>query len=1346
MKKIISFGLVIGAMISLVGCGGGSSSSTLPTAPAKGVGTYNDSAVNGVSYTCGTETGVTDENGTFVYDINSSCTFSMGDIILSIINSSSLDDENATILVEDIAVAQFLQSLDVDGNASNGITITPEVITVLSENNITTLPSDIEELGEIVKLLETASQEENSTLDYNGTVVTEEDAALHLEETKKTLDEIAPVITIDGSNPLFVTQYASFSAPGSNVTDDFYDDINATVTGLGQVNTAVPGTYILTYTAVDGAGNSSSEKLTVIVQDVTIPVITLIGDNFEDTLLGGNYVELGATAEDNTDLDISANISIDASTVDTNTLGSYIVTYNVQDTAGNDATQVTRTVRVIDAVAPIITLIGDAAVNLNVGDNYIESGATVADNSGETIVAEITGVVDTATPGTYTVYYNATDSSANNAITVTRIVTVTDVTAPVVTLIGANPQTLEVNTDYVELGATASDAVDGTREVLINTTSVNMSTLGSYKVTYTATDVQGNVGNAERTVNVEDTTAPVITLAGSATVSLVEGEAFADQGATCTDNYDAECTVTVSGTVGTEIGSYTITYSATDSSSNIATEVSRTINVVENTAPVFTLPSTYYMDVRFDTHYDNGQEYSQFEAERFNFSTTELYIDELLFVEGAFITDPNQNNDTGYVLDNGTWVLEDDILALQMSVNNTVAILDGIHKLTIASIQDITDEIVNIDGTEANVTMPSGAERVAMVHEIITDEYGIDEQARTNGSTANEFYQSLAEVVQSQCGTRWFTDAKEGSGIIGISFTCGQETQQSGTLVGVKSDNTFIQNVGTWEIITLPGSSMEAIVTTINAEYQAHNDTPLFAENGDAQIWRGWHSAVGMIENMTLYNQVAFDAMSDKINELENTTPTTIPMTEAMLTGKVFYTEGDGGLDFEQISFISSSEVIFREILINQDGSILVDTGANVYPYTINASGEVSIDFLNGNIGTYALLSMTDIQWNMVKNGDANSPYSTWLFTAPANFPSSDIVDLLTLLGGKTFYNVGFDWIDRVVFDANVTTLTWEQVIGGTEFGEDSLVIDGEQLIVTSGEDGSVFNVALVLETTDFLLLNLLDENGTVFEEARFYFDQATAEAYFASLGTPTLLTLLEGQTKYFANSLGGTGFRTYATDETYTGSVTLADGTTFATSGTYQIVDNVLTINRTSPSASTLVLTYLGEQAGGLGFNITVDGGAVFQAISFATEAERDVYLATLPVNSIAITEAMLTTQSFYDEDQDDLGFSRSKMTFTATTLTRHEIWYDNATPTDERSNMSFTLPYQIIGGKIRADLSEFGGGYKWFTLVSENEIPSWELIGENDLDGNGIIDNSDNTVWYLAKPDGWPDFTIQP
>ena len=86
--------------------------------------------------------------------------------------------------------------------------------------------------------------------------------------------------------------------------------------------------------------------------DTTRPVITLVGANPQTVEVGRAYVELGATATDNVDGDLSDEIVIDASAVDTGSPGSYSVTYNVSDSAGNDAVQKVRTVQVVEVPVP----------------------------------------------------------------------------------------------------------------------------------------------------------------------------------------------------------------------------------------------------------------------------------------------------------------------------------------------------------------------------------------------------------------------------------------------------------------------------------------------------------------------------------------------------------------------------------------------------------------------------------------------------------------------------------------------------------------------------------------------------------------------------------------------------------------------------------------------------------------------------------------------------------------------------------------------------------------------------------------------------------------------------------
>ena len=77
-------------------------------------------------------------------------------------------------------------------------------------------------------------------------------------------------------------------------------------------------------------------------EDTTAPVITLLGNAVETVTLGDTYTDAGATAEDDEDGDITALIIVD-NPVNTDSAGTYTITYSVSDAAGNPAST-TRTV------------------------------------------------------------------------------------------------------------------------------------------------------------------------------------------------------------------------------------------------------------------------------------------------------------------------------------------------------------------------------------------------------------------------------------------------------------------------------------------------------------------------------------------------------------------------------------------------------------------------------------------------------------------------------------------------------------------------------------------------------------------------------------------------------------------------------------------------------------------------------------------------------------------------------------------------------------------------------------------------------------------------------------------
>jgi hypothetical protein len=164
------------------------------------------------------------------------------------------------------------------------------------------------------------------------------------------------------------------------------------------------------------------------VADTTAPIITLTGASTINLNVGDTYNELGATATDNIDGNLTSSI-VTSGTVNTNSVGSYTVNYNVSDAAGNAATQVSRTVNVSDGTAPIITLNGASTTNLTVGDTYTEQGATATDNVDGNLTSSIitTGTVNTNLAGTYTVNYNVSDAAGNAATQVSRTVNVNNV-------------------------------------------------------------------------------------------------------------------------------------------------------------------------------------------------------------------------------------------------------------------------------------------------------------------------------------------------------------------------------------------------------------------------------------------------------------------------------------------------------------------------------------------------------------------------------------------------------------------------------------------------------------------------------------------------------------------------------------------------------------------------------------------------------------------------------------------------------------------------------------------------------------------------------------------------------
>lgn len=247
-----------------------------------------------------------------------------------------------------------------------------------------------------------------------------------------------------------------------------------------------------------------------------------------------------------------------------------------KDSAGNASAWSPVVSMTIDSVPPVITI-----------DPY----TTTPTNGDVTVTASTNEGSLNATSHTFTVNgsftFIATDAAGNvtnSIVTLTNI----DKTAPVITLNGSTPMDVSFGAAYVEPGASCTDNVDLVCSVMING-SVVTSALGTYLVTYDATDSVGNASlQVERTVNVVDIEKPIITLLGTATITVAQNSVYTDAGATASDNVDGDITASIvsGGSVNTSIlGDYILTYDVTDSSLNTATQVTRTVTVADLTAP-----------------------------------------------------------------------------------------------------------------------------------------------------------------------------------------------------------------------------------------------------------------------------------------------------------------------------------------------------------------------------------------------------------------------------------------------------------------------------------------------------------------------------------------------------------------------------------------------------------------------------------------------------------------------------------------------------------------------------------------------------------------------------------------
>jgi len=335
--------------------------------------------------------------------------------------------------------------------------------------------------------------------------------------------------------------------------------------------------YTTTYTATDECGNTSTATWVLTVTDTTAPTITAGPDASIDC-----DEDVPAPSYDAADNCGDPTVTVNEVITPGDCPQEYTVvrTYTAVDACGNSASD-TQTINVSDTEAPIAANT-PVDITIDCDENFPSFDPEWSDNCGTvnaTVVVDNnggdcqSGIVET---------YTATDECGNTS-TLTRTITIVDLTAPTIT--AAADVTIECDEAVPAPDYTAADnCVDPIVEVTEVITPGDCPQEFTITRTYTATDLCGNTAEDVQVITVQDTTAPVVANE-PVDVTIECDEAIPAYIPDWTDNCGEVTETAASSTMiddCTEI--QTMTWTATDECGN-STTVSRTVTIVDTTAP-----------------------------------------------------------------------------------------------------------------------------------------------------------------------------------------------------------------------------------------------------------------------------------------------------------------------------------------------------------------------------------------------------------------------------------------------------------------------------------------------------------------------------------------------------------------------------------------------------------------------------------------------------------------------------------------------------------------------------------------------------------------------------------------
>ncbi|MEK6279147.1 MAG: immunoglobulin-like domain-containing protein [Acidobacteriota bacterium] len=152
-----------------------------------------------------------------------------------------------------------------------------------------------------------------------------------------------------------ITLDGTASTGGGTLTYAWNEGVTALGTGATLAVSLSPGVHTITLTVSSSGGGSDDDTVVITIPDTIAPTLTLNGPNPMTVECHATFSDPGATAVDG----CAGSLPVNASgTVNVNVPGTYMITYTASDPSGNPAVPQTRTVNVVDTIAPTINLNG----------------------------------------------------------------------------------------------------------------------------------------------------------------------------------------------------------------------------------------------------------------------------------------------------------------------------------------------------------------------------------------------------------------------------------------------------------------------------------------------------------------------------------------------------------------------------------------------------------------------------------------------------------------------------------------------------------------------------------------------------------------------------------------------------------------------------------------------------------------------------------------------------------------------------------------------------------------------------------------------------------------------------